>query len=91
MIFDYAEAYPYRAPDIRMPTDKTGFVNFLVSVRDFEKDYVGQTKCIVRRLQQHNSGCESTSTCDPFYRPYYVAAYIKYWTWCIEQAWTRGA
>ena len=38
MIFDYAEAYPYRVLDIRIPSDKTGFVYFLVSVRDFDKD-----------------------------------------------------
>jgi hypothetical protein len=76
MIFDYAEAYPYRVSDINVPTDKTGFVYFLVSVRDFDKDYIGQTKCLARRLQEHNSGYGSTSTCDPFYRPYCVAAYI---------------
>ena len=50
MIFDYAEAYPYRVSDIIMPTDKTVFVYFLVSVRDFDKDYVCQTKCVARRL-----------------------------------------
>ena len=76
MIFDYTEAYLYLVSDINVPTDKTGFVCFLVSVRDFDKDYVGQTKCVARRLQQHNSGYGSTSTCDPFYRPYCVAAYI---------------
>jgi len=76
MIFDYAEAYPYRVSDIRMPSDKTGFVYFLVSVRDFDKDYIGQTECVARRLLEHNSGYGSTSTSDPFYRPYCVAAYI---------------
>ena len=50
MIFDYAEAYPYRVSDIIMSTDKTGCVYFLVSVRDFDKDYIGQTECVARRL-----------------------------------------
>ena len=69
MIFDYAEAYPYCISDMNVPTDKTGFVYFLISVRDFDKDYIGQTKCLAGRLQEHNSGYESTSACDPFYRP----------------------
>ena len=30
-IVDYAVAYPYRVSDISVPTDKTGFVYFLVS------------------------------------------------------------
>ena len=76
MIFDYAEALPYRVSDISMPTDKTHFAYFLVSMRDFDKDYTGQTKYVARRLQQHISGYGSSSTCDPFYRPYCVAAYI---------------
>ena len=37
MIFDYVEAYPYRVSDINLATDKTGFIYFLASVRDFDK------------------------------------------------------
>ena len=76
LIFDYAEAYPYCISDMNVPTDKTGFVYFLASLCDFDKDYIGQTKCLARQLQEQNSGYESTSTCDSFYRPYCVAAYI---------------
>ena len=58
MIFDCTEAYPYRVSDIRMPTDKTEFVYFLVSVCDVDKDYIGQTKCLAGRLQEHNAGMD---------------------------------
>ena len=49
---------------------------FLISIRDFDKDYIGQTEQLPRQLQQHNSGYGSTSTADPHYRPYAIAAYI---------------
>ncbi len=70
------EAYPYRVSKINVPTDKTGFVYFIVSMCDFDKEYIGQKKCLTRRLQEHNSGCGLMSTCDPFYRLHCVAAYI---------------
>ena len=76
LIFDYAEAYTYCVSDIKVLTYKTGVVYFLVSVLDFDKDCIGQTQCLIRWLQEHNSRYGLTSTCDPFYRPYCVAAYI---------------
>ena len=76
MIFDFTEVYPYHACDIILPTDETGFVYFLISIRDFDKDYIGQTEQLPRQLQQHNSGYGSISTADPYYRPYAIAAYI---------------
>ena len=72
----YAQAFPYRTCDISLPTDDSGYVYFLVSVRDFDKDYVGQTENIANRLYQHNSGRGARGTKDPYYRPYCVAAYI---------------
>ena len=69
MIFNYAEAYPYRVSDINVTTDKTVFVYFLVSILDFDKEYIGQTKYLARRSQEHNRGYGSTSTCGPFYKP----------------------
>ena len=37
--------------DRNLPTDKTGFVYFLVSMRDIDKDYTDQTKCLAARTQ----------------------------------------
>ena len=74
--FRYADRFPYRTCDIILPTDRSGYVYFLVSVRDFDRDYVGQTMNIAKRLRQHNSGRGARATADPFFRPYCVAAYI---------------
>ena len=75
-ILPYAESYPYRTCDIQLPSDSSGYVYFLVSVRDFDRDYIGQTQNISTRFAQHNSGRGAEGTADPYYRPYCVAAYI---------------
>ena len=76
MTLPYADVYPYRTCDIILPTDTSGYVYFLVSVRDFDRDYIGQTKNLAQRFNQHNSGQGAEGTADPYYRPYCVAAYI---------------
>ena len=75
-IFDYPEVYPFRLRDIVLPQDTTGFVYFLVSKRNINQVYIGQTKCISQRLAQHNNGSGSSGTTDIRYRPWGVAAYI---------------
>ncbi|KAL7538852.1 hypothetical protein ACHAXR_012264, partial [Thalassiosira sp. AJA248-18] len=75
-ILPYAESFPYRTCDIQLPSDSSGYVYFLVSVRDFDRDYIGQTQNISTRFSQHNSGRGAEGTADPYYRPYCVAAYI---------------
>jgi len=59
-----------------LPSDSTGFVYMLVSVKDCSRTYVGQTENISKRLYQHNKGWGAVGTADPQYRPYAVAAYI---------------
>ena len=75
-VFNYAEVFPYRTCDIELPMNSSGFVYMLVSVRDFDRDYVGQTENLARRFYEHNSGHGAEGTSDPYYRPYCVAAYI---------------
>ena len=75
-MMDYCEVFPYRTCDINLPTDSTGYVYMLVSVRDFDRDYVGQTENIVRRFDEHQRGYGARATSNPYYRPYCVAAYI---------------
>ena len=104
-IFDYPEVYPFRLRDIILPQDTTGFVYFLVSKRNINQVYIGQTKCISQRLAQHNNGTGSSGTTDIMYRPWGVAAYIcglshmstrermsleRSWKLLIEDMRTRG-
>jgi len=75
-VLDMSEVYPYRISDISLPDDESGFVYFLVSVKDCGRTYVGQTKNISRRLKEHNKGWGAMGTAEPQYRPYAVAAYM---------------
>ena len=74
---DYPSAYPFRLGDgNNIPTDNTGYVYCLVSVRNKDRIYIGQTECLAQRLIQHNSGAGSRSTEDIQYRPWAVGSYI---------------
>ena len=48
--------HPYRAIDVELPTDSTGYVYLLLSLSDDSVTYIGQTSNLRRRLDQHNSG-----------------------------------
>ena len=76
MIFDCTEAYLLCVSDINLSTHTLGYVYFLVSGCDFDRDYISQTKCLAMWLQEYSSGYGSSPTSDPFCRPYCVAAYI---------------
>ncbi len=45
-VLDILEVYPYMISDISLPDNDSGFVYFLVSVKDCGKTHVGQTKKI---------------------------------------------
>ena len=68
--------YPFRINDLSLPSTRTGFVYFLISVKDYSYTYIGQTICIRERLPQHNKGYGSSGTCPEHLRPYGVLAYI---------------
>ena len=70
------ESYPFRICDISLPQCKSGFVYFLISVRTRSFTYIGECKCIVNRLANHNSGHGSTSTIPSHQRPYAILGYI---------------
>ena len=75
--FDYPVNYPFRLSDGNIiPTDTTGFVYCLVSTRNNNLVYIGQTTCLSQRLIQHNSGRGSQSTHDISNRPWAKASYI---------------
>ena len=68
--------FPFRICDLPLPNCNTGFVYFLTSIKNPSFTYIGQTKCISRRLRQHNSGYGSDSTTPLPLRPYACLAYI---------------
>ena len=53
------EAYPFRISDMSLPDDDSGFVYFLVLVRDCGRTYIGQTTSISRRLKKTQLGMGS--------------------------------
>ncbi len=52
-VISVPSVYPYRISDFSLPSDFTGFVYMLVSVKDCSRTYVGQTENISKRLY-HN-------------------------------------
>ena len=75
-VIDVATKFPFRCCDIPVPTDSSGYVYMLVSARDFDRDYIGQTQNLSKRVEQHFHGHGSLGTCDPYYHPYILAASI---------------
>ena len=69
-------AYPFRVSDLSLPTTRTGFIYFLISVKDRTFTYIGHTICITERLPQHNKGYGSSATCPERLRPYGILSYI---------------
>jgi GIY-YIG catalytic domain len=67
--------HPCRPRDITLPTDRSGVVYLLVSMKNSKTIYVGMTQNLPARLNQHNSGFGSTSTCSSSLRPWALFAY----------------
>ena len=54
-----------------------GFVYLIVSTKECRFAYVGETGCIRRRLQEHNSGHGSRFTNNPLLRPWGLMVIIS--------------
>jgi hypothetical protein len=67
---------PFRPVDVELPQDDSGFVYILVSLRDRQSTYIGQTKNLVSRFKKHNAGLGAASTSDPLLRPWALLGYI---------------
>ena len=76
MVFKYADVFPYCTCDIILPEDSVNYVYFLVSVQDFDKNYVVQTENLAQLSHQHNKDNNAKENNYPYYRPYCIAAYI---------------
>ena len=68
--------YPYAIENYALPSDSTGFVYILISKKDHNFTYIGQTENIVQRLKQHNSGHGAVDTEPISLRPYALAGMI---------------
>ena len=68
--------FPFRICDISLPESNTGEVYFLMSLKRHSFTYIGMTKNLRTRLNSHNSGYGSNSTCPTHLRPFTVLAYI---------------
>ena len=69
-------SFPYRPTDIILPTDCSGYVYMLISLRTNDFFYIGKTKDLHQRLRSHQSGYGSYSTMPEYLRPYAYFAYI---------------
>ena len=62
--------HPFRPVDVEIPYDNTGYCYLLVSLRETNTTYIGQTNNIRRRLREHNTGYGSVQTTDERLRPW---------------------
>ena len=74
-VFNHQEC-PFLLQDMPLPQCNTGFVYMLVSTRDHTFCYIGETVNITVRLNQHNSGYGSITTCHSSLHPYALFAYV---------------
>ena len=85
--------FPYRICDISIPTDTSGYVYMLISIRKNDFVYIGKTKDLNERLRAHNSGHGSQTSQPLHLRPYSFYAYIcgfngnEGMMYYIEQKW----
>jgi hypothetical protein len=70
-------SFPFRICDIALPQCRTGFVYFLISLKNRQYTYIGHCQGLRERLPQHNSGYGSESTAPEHLWPYGIMAYIS--------------
>ena len=93
-IFSY-DVSPFEFTHLPLPQCSTGYVYFLVSMRNRRLTYIGQTYNLKSRLTQHNSGSGTYFTNEIQNRPWAILAYIagfdrnKQSMLSIEDSWKR--
>lgn len=53
--------HPFRPVDVYIPTNRPGFFYLIVSLRQMDVTYIGETRSLRRRLVQHSSGTSAGS------------------------------
>ena len=67
---------PYHPFDDEVPDSFSGYCYCLVSLRDRQSTYIGQTMNLRKRLHRHNEGIGGVKTSDPALRPWAVMAHV---------------
>ena len=70
------DLHPFCPLNVSQPNDASGYCYILVSLKDKHTTYIGQTKRLVQRLHEHNSGYGSDSTSDYRLQPWALLAYV---------------
>ena len=65
-----------RSANAELPFDDLGYAYILFSVRQRQTTYIGQTKNLSKRLQQHNRGTGAKQTQPEYLRPWSLLAYV---------------
>jgi predicted GIY-YIG superfamily endonuclease len=76
--------HPFYPLNVVQPNDPSGYCYILVSLKDRRTTYIGQTKRLVQRLQEHNSGYGSQGTSDYRLRPWALLAYVTGFDGCVS-------
>ena len=93
-IFSY-EVSPFEFTLLPLPQCSTGYIYFLLSIRNIRLTYIGQTYNLKSRLAQHNSGSGTYFTNEIQNRPWAILAYIagfdrnKQSMLSMEDSWKR--
>jgi predicted GIY-YIG superfamily endonuclease len=76
-VINQSEEYPFRQKDVELPLSGEYCCYLIVSLRDHKCTYVGQTRNLRRRLNQHNSQQGgSSSTARSHLKPWGLFAYV---------------
>lgn len=67
---------PWKPLDFELPSDKSGVVYLLVSMKTRTDNYIGETEDLARRLRSHNSGHGSQGSTSVNLRPWSVVAFV---------------
>ena len=74
------ESYPFRSCDVPLPRDSTGCVYMILSVKNHQTVYIGETQNLSKRLHDHNEGIGSQDTANILLCPWALFAYVTGFT-----------
>lgn len=79
------DRFPFSIRNVPLPQCRTGFVYFLISLKQKNFTYIGTTDCIRERVPQHNNGYGASATTPEYLRPYGVMGYICGFDGCHKE------
>ena len=73
---EYRSNYPFDMCHVPIPSDSTGYIYLLVSHRNKDFSYIGETQNFNQRFSNHQSGNGAIGTANPEHRPFHPAGII---------------